>query len=100
VATFWDEINRLVYRAERDQLHLRAHPGDLATLERCCQAMVRRILAGIGALMLAGIGCAVYMRTGHLICLASCSVLSATILTISVVLPLRKKVVLRDESRN
>jgi len=97
---FWDEVTRLVYRAERDQLHVRIHPADLTTLERCYQAMVRRFLAGLGALGLGGTGGVVYLRTGSLVWLIGCAVVAFLLLLAALVLPLRKKVVLRDESRS
>lgn len=99
LATFWEEVNRLVYRAERDQLHMRIHPADLGALERLGQAAVRRLLAGMGVLALAGIGCAVYIRTGSMAWLVVCVAVGALALGAGILLPLGKKVFLRDESR-
>jgi len=96
---FWDELGRLVYRAERDQLHIRIHPADLSTLERWQQVVVRRLLVGLGALGLGLLGGIVYLRTGSVPWLAGCGIAGGALLLGAIALPLRKKVVLRDEFR-
>lgn len=99
LVTFWEELSRLVYRAERDQLHVRIHPADLTSLERCYQAMVRRFLLGLGALGLGLLGGFVYARTGSVWWLGGCGVAAFILLAGALVIPLRRKVVLRDEPR-
>ncbi len=95
----WDDFSRLVYRAERDQLYVRIHPGDLASLERWYHAMVRRALVGLGAVGLGGLGGAVYLKTGSVVCLIGATGLSLLLLLGALVLPLRKRVVLREDSK-
>jgi predicted unusual protein kinase regulating ubiquinone biosynthesis (AarF/ABC1/UbiB family) len=54
----------LVGRAEREELRLRAHPRDVLQLERFAGLMVRRLLLGMAAAVMAIVSTLVFVATG------------------------------------
>ena len=54
----------LVGRAEREELRLRAHPRDVLHLERFIGLMVRRILLGLAAAVMAMVSTLFFVATG------------------------------------
>lgn len=54
----------LVGRAEREELRFRAHPRDVLNLERFLGLMVRRVLLGIAAAVIAIVSTLIFVATG------------------------------------
>lgn len=59
----------LVRRAEREELRVRTHPRDVLQQERFIGVMVRRLLLGLAASVMAIVATLVFVRTGNLIVL-------------------------------
>ena len=61
----------LVRRAEREELRFRAHPRDVLQQERFIAIMVRRLLLGLAASVMAVVATLVFVRTGSWVILVS-----------------------------
>jgi predicted unusual protein kinase regulating ubiquinone biosynthesis (AarF/ABC1/UbiB family) len=57
-------LHDLVLRAEREELRLRAHPRDVVQQQRFVSLMVRRLLLGLFAAVMAIVTTLFYVRTG------------------------------------
>ena len=63
-------LHDLVIRAEREELRLRTHPRDVMQRERFLGLVVRRVLLGVFASVMAIVSTLVFVRTGSWIVLA------------------------------
>ncbi|HEX5520693.1 MAG TPA: hypothetical protein VFX29_03315, partial [Longimicrobiaceae bacterium] len=57
-------LHDLILRAEREELRLRAHPRDIVQQQRFVSLMVRRLLLGLFAAVMAIVTTLFYVRTG------------------------------------
>lgn len=98
VKTTWNDVNKLIWRAEREQLQVRIHQADLMDLERYYTAMIRRALFGLTAMGIALLGGLIYVRTGSVPWLLGGAGLGGGILLLCLVLPLRRQIRFGDEN--
>lgn len=96
--TTWDDVNKLIWRAEREQLHVRIHQADLSDLERYYTAMIRRALWGLTAIGIALLGGLIYVRTGVLPWLLGGAGLGGLLLLLCLLLPLRRQIRFGNET--
>ncbi len=96
----WDDFTRLVYRAERDQWYVHIHPADMSQIERYFRVLIWRLLLGLSALGLGLFGGAFYLRTGNVLWIVATGIPAVAAFVAGFVLPMRKRGMLRDDSRS
>ena len=77
----------LVGRAEREELRLRAHPRDVLQYERFAGLMVRRILLGLFASVMAVVSTLIFVAVGSWAILAVGNLLALALFLIVLVIP-------------
>ncbi|MDX2176522.1 MAG: AarF/UbiB family protein [Candidatus Sumerlaeia bacterium] len=84
-------VARTINRIERDDIRVRIHRADIDEIEALFTSLMRRLLAGLLATIVAAAGVAVYLHTGLARGLLFSLPLAAALLFLGAFLPLRRK---------
>ena len=88
---FAENLDRLVFRAEREELRIRVHPADLAEIEGYFSNVQRRMLVGMLTLALAIVTAIVYLGNYNLVLLISGEALALVMFAALLVLPVTRR---------
>jgi predicted unusual protein kinase regulating ubiquinone biosynthesis (AarF/ABC1/UbiB family) len=80
-------LHDLIRRTEREELRLRSHPRDVQNMERFVGLMVRRLLLGIFAAVMAVSSTLVFVATGSWIVLLAGNFISMFLFLVVIVIP-------------
>lgn len=92
VFDFFSNLEKVIYRAEREQLKVRAHETDLNEMENFIETVFRRIMIGISAMGIGFLATVYYFTERNKIFLFSGFILAFFIMLIVIILPIRKRI--------
>jgi predicted unusual protein kinase regulating ubiquinone biosynthesis (AarF/ABC1/UbiB family) len=90
VTEFAGNLERIVFRAEREELRIRVHPSDLSEIEGYFTRVQRRILVGMAGTTIAIVTAIIYTRTLSLLLLFAGEALALLIFLALIVLPIHR----------
>lgn len=88
---FVGNLERVLFRAEREELRVRVHPGDLIEIEGYFAGLQRRIIVGMSAVALAIVTAIIYTRIGNVWLLLAGEALAFFVFFMLVILPMRPR---------
>jgi predicted unusual protein kinase regulating ubiquinone biosynthesis (AarF/ABC1/UbiB family) len=93
-----EDFLQILHETRRGQLQIRLHPADLEHLDRAYNAIVRRMMLGMGAVALALLGAFVHLRSGLWAFPIGCGATAALTWLYCLVFPLGKPPIPRGPS--
>jgi ubiquinone biosynthesis protein len=91
VLEFFENIQKVAFRAEREQLKVKAHAEDIMEIERFLSIILRRSLIGILATGLAVVSAILYISLKSKLLLIGSFALSFLIMVLLILLPIRRR---------
>lgn len=86
---FFDNLESVVFRLEREELHVRLHSADFGEIEGYLAALVRRIICSLFAVIIATISAVVFLNSGNYTVLVVGELIAFMLLFVVLILPPR-----------